>query len=86
MDETEWEAVNQPGMEKVKVVVLEGWGVGFRALGRTANSDFLREMWEKAVAQRREEGDRYQGRLGWQRLEDVRFIDEALVEYTGITE
>ena len=86
VNENDWEPVNEEGMNKIKVIIFEGWGVGFRALGRSANTDPLREKWEKAVAQRKHEGERYQGRLGCQRLEDVRFIDEALAEYGAITE
>ena len=86
VDKKDWEPINEEGMNKIKVVILEGWGVGFRAFGGSATADPLRHKWEKAVAQRKQEGEKYQGRLGWQRLEDVRFIDEALAEYGAMTE
>lgn len=83
LPEAEWEEVNavEDGEEgKVKVVIYEGWCVGFRAL----DEETLRERWEDAV-RRREKGG-YVGRLGHVEFEDVRFVNEALRGYDALTE
>lgn len=81
MPDEKWERVNtEPGKE-VKVVIFEGWCVGFRALGR----EQLREKWEKAV-QEKESGKGYDGRLGYMRFEDVEAVNEALKGYDALTE
>ena len=74
-----WEILNEKGEQKVKVIVFEGWCVGFRALGK----DKLRQKWEDAVKSR-EAGD-YKGRLGLVKLDDVEFIDKALESYDDLT-
>lgn len=90
--ECEWEVVNrvEEGEEgRVKVVIYEGWCVGFRALEEGA----LRGRWEEAVRRPGEEeggggggaGGRL-GRLGRSRYEDVRFVNEALRGYDALTE
>lgn len=63
----------------IRVVILEGWCVGFQAL----DTPRLQGKWEEAVAQR--EYGPYRGRLGWNRLEDVEFVNEALKGYDAIT-
>jgi len=81
--EGEWEVVNrvEEGEEgRVKVVIYEGWCVGFRAL----EEGVLRGRWEEAVRRRGEAG--YAGRLGRCRYEDVRFVNEALRGYDALTE
>lgn len=68
------------GEAKISVVIFEGWCVGFRAL----KDQKLRDKWEEAVVQRK--GGHYQGRLGWNRFEDVEFVNEALKGYDSLTE
>ncbi|PGH15045.1 hypothetical protein AJ80_05670 [Polytolypa hystricis UAMH7299] len=84
----QWETVNDVsnGQERVKVVIFEGWCVGFRA----RSEDDVREAWEDAVRKRDEAGDNkeggYKGRLGYVRCEDVRDINEALRAYDEFTD
>ncbi len=76
----EWAEVNQDDRFETKVVIFEGWCVGFRALPR----EKLVTEWEGAV-RKREKGD-YVGRLGWNKLEDVDFVNEALRRYDQLTD
>lgn len=78
--ESRWEVVNGEGEEKVKVVILEGWCVGFRAW----DDNTLREKWEAGV--REKESGEYRGRLGYVTLEDVQTVNEALKGYGVLTE
>lgn len=78
--ESQWEVVNAEGQDKVKVVIFEGWCVGFRA----CDEKTLREKWEAAVRQK-ESGD-YQGRLGHVRYNDVLTVNESLKQYDTLTE
>ena len=78
--ENEWKTVNSIGHETIELVILEGWCVGFRAL----EAPVLRKKWEQATTQRK--SGQYQGRLGWNCLEDVEFVNEALREYDVLTE
>ena len=75
-----WETVNGEDQEKVKIVIFEGWCVGFRALG----GEEVQKRWNEACKLKVE--GRYDGRLGWNRLEDVDFIDQALSKYSWLTE
>ncbi len=76
----EWKTVNRDGEESIEVVIFEGWCVGFRAL----EPEDLQRRWERAVAQKEDVG--YQGRLGFNRLEDLEFVNEALKRYDVLTE
>ena len=80
MPKETWQVVNQTEQPVTKVVILEGWCVGFQALSEYE----LRSKWESAVRQA-ETGD-YQGRLGLNRLEDVKFINDALRGYDKLTD
>lgn len=75
----EWKVVNGVSEERIRVIILEGWCVGFRAL----EDQELRNKWEEAEIQRK--GGNYQGRLGWNRFQDVRFVNEALRGYDALT-
>lgn len=75
-----WAVVNQEGQPETKVVILEGWCVGFRPLSQEG----LRGKWEKARNQR--ETEEYQGRLGFNKVEDVAFVNEALRGYDPLTD
>ena len=76
----EWLEVNQDSRRKTKVIIFEGWCVGFRALPK----EKLIGAWEGAVRER--ETENYVGRLGWNRLEDVEYVNEALREYDQLTD
>ena len=75
----EWEVVNREGENKIKIVILEGWCVGFRPLPK----EVLERRWKEAVKQKDAGG--YQGRLGRSKLTDLEFVNKALVEYEGLT-
>ncbi|KAK2811554.1 hypothetical protein FQN49_008453 [Arthroderma sp. PD_2] len=79
--EDTWETVNdtQNGQPLVKVVIFEGWCVGFR---QRPDAE-IRADWEDAV-NRRSDGD-YDGRLGHVKLEDVMAVNHALREYDAFT-
>ena len=76
----EWLDINRDKRQKTEVVIFEGWCVGFRALRK----DKLIREWEDAVRERQE--GNYIGRLGWHRLEDVEYVNEALREYDQLTD
>ena len=76
----EWIEVNRDKRHKTKVVIFEGWCVGFRALPR----ENLVGEWEGAVTERGKGS--YVGRLGWNKLEDIEFVNEALREYDQLTD
>lgn len=78
--EEAWNELNKLGGQPVKVVIFEGWAVGFRPL----DDEDLRSKWNEAVL-KRERGN-YMGRLGYNRLEDVMDINEALRSYDALTE
>lgn len=81
MSESEWKTVNEDGGRKVKVVLFEGWCVGFRPLDTAS----LEEKWHSARIEREERSQSYTGRLGYNKLEDVQLINNALKEYDRIT-
>jgi len=74
-----WAAVNRKGESKIKIVILEGWCVGFRPLP----AEELENRWKEAVKQR--DARNYQGRLGWNKLINLEFVNKALIEYEGLT-
>lgn len=74
----QWKIVNEDE-PKVKVVIFEGWCVGFRAW----DDQTLRAKWEAAVKQK-ESGD-YNGRLGHVQYEDVKAVNDALRQYDVLT-
>lgn len=75
-----WQKVNLPGQSIVKVVLFEGWAVGFCPLSERD----LKHKWEHAVKALQE--GRYVGRLAHNTLENVAAINHALQEYNHITE
>lgn len=77
--ETEWEEVNADGRDKVKVVIFEGWCVGFRAI----DDSTLNENWKEAI--RAKDTGSYVGRLGYNRLEDLAVVNDALRDYDKLT-
>lgn len=79
MPEQKWHSINEDGHPPTQLVILEGWCVGFQAL----DHEHLKQKWETAAFAR--DRGRYQGRLGYNRLEHVDFINGALKEYHSIT-
>ncbi|EKV15913.1 putative kinase [Penicillium digitatum] len=75
-----WKVINEKGQDKVKVVIFEGWCVGFRAW----DDETLRAKWETAVRQK--ENDEYDGRLGHVKFEDVKAVNDALRRYDVLTD
>ena len=75
----QWAEVNQDKTHKTKLVLFEGWCVGFQALPR----EQLVRQWESAFREREKGG--YIGRLGWNKLEDIDFVNEALGNYDQLT-
>ncbi|PMD47265.1 putative uridine/cytidine kinase [Hyaloscypha variabilis F] len=66
-----WETVNGPGQEKIRVVIFEGWCVGFSAL-------------EDQEVEEKRRGESVT--LGRHRLEDLLFVNEKLREYEVLNE
>ena len=56
--------------------------MGFQYLG----PERVRNVWEEAVARARDDSTEYHGRLGYQSLDSVLVIDEALTEYEQVFE
>ncbi|KAL8970312.1 MAG: hypothetical protein Q9183_001580 [Haloplaca sp. 2 TL-2023] len=79
--DSEWTMVNESVDRPAKLVILEGWCLGFRSL----DPSWLKAYWEKAVRTCVESND-YHGRLGHTRFENVQFLNEALKDYDAITE
>ena len=75
-----WETVNKAGMPKTRILILEGWCIGFRPLTKPE----LEEKWNEAV-KRRESGN-YSGRLGWNKLDDIKYVNESLMQYNALTD
>ena len=74
-----WDMVNTNESAKTEVVIFEGWCVGFRALPQ----EELQRKWQDACKKR--DSGTYQGRLGWVKLEDVKFVNENLRGYDKLT-
>ncbi|CAI7604143.1 unnamed protein product [Penicillium discolor] len=77
---SQWKVVNEEGQDKVKVVIFEGWCVGFRAW----DDQTLRAKWEAAVRQK--ETGKYDGRLGHVNFEDVKAVNDSLKRYDILTD
>ncbi|EGD99755.1 hypothetical protein TESG_07094 [Trichophyton tonsurans CBS 112818] len=80
--EDTWEIVNniQNGQPLIKVVIFEGWCVGFRSRPESE----IQAEWEDAV-RRRERDNTYNGQLGYVKLADVMAINDSLKEYDTFT-
>jgi D-glycerate 3-kinase len=81
--EEEWEEVNADPANSVRVILFEGWCVGFRPLSKEA----LREKYDAAVEalQSSTSSKPYEGRLAHNTLNSVTTINEALRDYDKIT-
>ncbi|KAI9799507.1 MAG: hypothetical protein M1833_004029 [Piccolia ochrophora] len=73
----DWEEVNGSGRPSIDVIIFEGWCVGFRALEEAE----LRRKWEGA----REE-KQLESRLWRHGFEELRFVNNALKAYGGLTD
>lgn len=82
-EQSEWTVVNEdPSKRPVEVVIFEGWCVGFRP----RSDDQLEQKWREAKSQADNGQKEYSGRLGKLKLEDVKFVNEALKQYNDLTE
>lgn len=79
LSEDQWLKVNFEGQNTVKIVIFEGWCVGFRPLSECD----LKQKWEHARMCR--EAGEYIGRLGFNTLGHVANINTALRAYEQIT-
>ena len=77
-DEKVWDDVNGNGQETIKVVLFEGWCVGFQPL----DDEVLERKWKKTVEEK-EKGN-YPGQLGWNSLASVKAINDSLRLYTKL--
>ena len=69
--EETWETVNAPGSKPIRVVILEGWSVGFRALDPSA------------IAEKRAAPSLT---LSRHKLSDLEFVNEKLRGYDVLTD
>ncbi|OAP60031.1 hypothetical protein AYL99_05033 [Fonsecaea erecta] len=81
--ESEWEEVNTDPSKPVRVVLFEGWCVGFRPLAQ----ELLESKHAAAVAAlgNSTADNPYRGRLGHNTLKSVMTINDALKQYDEIT-
>jgi D-glycerate 3-kinase len=81
--ESQWEQVNAPSSSNptIKVVLFEGWAVGFRPLPPST----LHQKWKSATEAARSNSD-YNGRLGHNTLSSVQDINTALESYNQLTD
>lgn len=79
--ESEWLEVNTDPANPVRIVLFEGWCVGFRPVSDSALSE--RHFIAFKGANAADSG--YQGRLGYNSRESVNTINEALKQYDEIT-
>lgn len=79
VSESEWEEVNTDPSSPVRVVLFEGWCLGFRALD--AKTLVYRHSAAVEAAKGSSHTSPYQGRLGKNTLENVAAINAALERY-----
>lgn len=81
--ESEWEEVNTDPRNPIRIVIFEGWCVGFRPL----TDEVLAEKHAAAVEalQNSTPENPYDGRLGHNTLKSVTTINNALKKYDEIT-
>jgi D-glycerate 3-kinase len=80
--EEEWDEVNSDPSKPIKVVIFEGWCVGFQPLTSTE----LQAKHDAAVKARDTDNAAYQGRLGHNTLESVTAINESGKQYSKLWE
>ncbi|KAJ9650372.1 hypothetical protein H2198_010322 [Neophaeococcomyces mojaviensis] len=79
--EEKWEVVNTDPAKPIRVILFEGWCVGFRPLP----SSTLASLHSSAAKLASDASSDYPGRLGHNSLESVTTINEALKQYDEIT-
>ncbi|KAI9745403.1 MAG: hypothetical protein M1818_000937 [Claussenomyces sp. TS43310] len=72
---SKWDTINGPGQPKVRVVIFEGWCVGFRSL----QEEEVERKWKACQ-------NIGESRLRRHRLEDLLFVNERLKGYDKMTE
>lgn len=83
VSESEWEEVNTDPSSPVRVVLFEGWCVGFRPLSPEALAS--KHAAAVSAAQTSSPSNPYQGRLGHNSLASVTTINNALRAYDALT-
>lgn len=78
--ESDWDEFNAPGSPSVDIVLFEGWCVGFQPL----TSSELNFKHSAAVQERSSTAANYRGRLGYNSLESVTTINDALQQYSQL--
>jgi len=68
---SEWPVVNAPGEEKIRLVILEGWCVGFRSI----TPDVLKQKWEGQSLTLKNHA-----------LEDLAYVNDQLRGYDALTD
>ncbi|KAK9371804.1 P-loop containing nucleoside triphosphate hydrolase protein [Lipomyces chichibuensis] len=81
MDKAKWISVNQEGQRKIKVVIFEGWCVGFQAL----TDDEVKAKWEESKRVHQAELKLARTTLWSLRLEDLLFVNCMLKGYDVMT-
>lgn len=79
---TTWRKVNGEGEEKVRVVLFEGWCVGFRALPE----DQVEAKYRESVSQQAEGRDGEATTLWQHALEDLLLVNSRLRDYDALTD
>lgn len=82
MSESDWQNINTDPQHPLRIVLFEGWCVGFRPLPE----DALRGLHAAAASAARRASDHYQGRLGRNTLESVMTINDYLQQYNKVTD
>lgn len=77
----EWLTVNQDPDNPIRVVLFEGWCVGFRPLP----DDQIVSLHDRAVAAAQADSSNYHGRLALNSVQSVNAINTALKSYDEIT-
>ena len=78
--ESEWDQVNASSGKKIKIVIFEGWCVGFQPLSTSE----LESKHAEAKKARKADNGKYQGRLGHNTLEAVAAINDSLKQYSSL--
>jgi D-glycerate 3-kinase len=76
----QWKLVNQEGERTAKVIIIEGWCIGYRAW----DDQTLRAKWEDAV--HKSKFGVYVGKLAYVKFEHMKVINDALRNYDVLTE
>lgn len=80
--ESEWEIANQDPQKMIRVVLFEGWCVGFRSLPPAV----LESKHAAAVSSLQSPNTSYTGQLACHSLSSLETINEALKSYDSLTD